>query len=103
MVNRTIVAGLASVALSACALPGPGARLTEADPSIRDEVEFDHHCPPQKVRIIRKAGNGTTVDLDICGAVRRYKAFRTGQPGDAVTWLDVTALYPASTLPSLPP
>jgi hypothetical protein len=100
MARRTIIAGLAVVALAACATPGPGSRLTEANPSIRDQVEFDHHCPPEKVRIIRKAAGGTTADLDICGVVRRYKAFGTGSPVDAVTWLDVTTLYPANTLPA---
>jgi hypothetical protein len=94
-----IVGMVVGLVASGCATPGAGARLTEANPSIQNQVEFDHQCPPEKVRIIRSATRGTTVDLDICGVVRRYKAFGTGNPGDAVTWLDVTNAYPASTLP----
>lgn len=99
-----IVCMVVGLVASGCATPGAGARLTEANPTIQSQVEFDHQCPPEKVRIIRSATRGTTVDLDICGVVRRYKAFGTGNPGDAVTWLDVTNAYPASALPApLPP
>ncbi len=57
---------------------------------------FDHHCPPDRIRLIR--ADGGTVDLDVCGQVRRYKAVAGGfsEP----TWLDVTTLYPPSALPA---
>jgi hypothetical protein len=103
MTSRAIVAGLAVGAAAACATPGPGALLSESNPNIQAQVEFDHGCEPERVRFIRSDRSHVTVDLDVCGVVRRYKAFGTGAPGNAVTWLDVTTLYPAHTLPAPPP
>jgi hypothetical protein len=72
--------------------------------SMRSQVEFDHGCAPEKVRLIRADQSHATVDLDVCGTVRRYKLFSSGGVTGTVTWLDVTALYPASSLPPpLPP
>jgi hypothetical protein len=104
MTRSTMIAGLLVVSTVACATPRPGARLTESNPNIQAQVEFDHGCAPEKVRFIRYDNSRVTADLDVCGVVRRYKAFGTGSPGDAVTWLDVTTLYPAGALPApLPP
>jgi hypothetical protein len=58
---------------------------------LASRAEFDHGCPAQRVRVIRTDPQGIA-DLDVCGAVRRYLAI-------SATWLDVTALYPASALP----
>ncbi|HET8734060.1 MAG TPA: hypothetical protein VFM45_09850 [Anaeromyxobacteraceae bacterium] len=60
-------------------------------------------CPPERIRVIRS--EGVTVDLDVCGVVRRYKSVASGATsGPAYTWLDVTNAYPSSALPApLPP
>ena len=62
---------------------------------VEPDVAFDHPCASDRIRVIRS--QGTTVDLDVCGLVRRYKAFASGFGGS--TWLDVTNSYPASSLP----
>jgi hypothetical protein len=55
--------------------------------ALRAAATFDHGCP-------------AAVDLDVCGVVRRYRWVSAGSQA----WLDVTALYPASSLPPpLPP
>lgn len=70
--------------------------------TVGSQVAFDHNCPKDRIRVIRSEDN--TVDLDVCGAVRRYKSVASGQKGPPYTWLDVTASFPASALPSpLPP
>ena len=58
------------------------------------------------VDILLSSAIGTvgTVDLDVCGLVRRYKALAGGVGQPSIAWLDVTTLYPASSLPPpLPP
>lgn len=91
--------------------PAPGTRLSEVshgdivNDAMRTQVAFDHRCAPERIRVIRAdtATFATTVDLDVCGAVRRYKAFMDLTPGESVsrpTWVDVTSLYPASSLPA---
>jgi hypothetical protein len=70
--------------------------------SIERAVAFDHGCAADHIRVIRTAesllgAEPFAVDLDVCGVVRRYKSIDG-------TWLDVTSLYPAATLPQpLPP
>ncbi len=101
---------LASTAACATA-PKPGESFAAVQPgiaspmwdyrSLADAATFDHGCPRERIRVVREARDGA--DLDVCGAVRRYKHFGGGAhvPG---TWLDVTSLYPASALPApLPP
>jgi hypothetical protein len=96
-----------------CAAPKAGGNLDEknqltAGSGVGRQVEFDHGCPPEKVRVIRflsgdpyGGGSGVgTVDLDVCGAVRRYKAFAGGMAQTSIVWLDVTSLYPPASLPA---
>jgi len=69
--------------------------------SIAHAVAFDHGCAADHVRVIRTEeslmAEPRAVDMDVCGVVRRYKSI-------GGTWLDVTSLYPAATLPQpLPP
>jgi len=70
--------------------------------SIEHAVAFDHGCAADHVRVIRTEESSLgaeprAVDLDVCGVARRYKSI-------GGTWLDVTSLYPAATLPQpLPP
>jgi len=81
-------------------LPGPGATI-KGSGSLTATVYFDHNCPPEKTRVIRWFDNVGLVDLDVCGAVRRYKMFgSTQQVNGAIepTWLDVTPLYPKGSL-----
>src|SRR5205085_5861561 len=40
---------------------------------IEPQVAFDHACASDRIRVIRS--EGTRVDLDVCGLVRRYTAF----------------------------
>ena len=56
----------------------------------------------ERIRLVRSGpdttyATATTADLDVCGVVRRYKGF-AGGPGSLFTWVDVTSLYPASSL-----
>ena len=115
---RTVltVAGLMTFGIAGCvtAVPPAGTSLATVESPVGTilplaaEVAFDHNCPADRIRIIRANAasleSATTVDLDVCGAVRRYKPIRAGEHyGLAATWLDVTSLYPASALPPLPP
>jgi hypothetical protein len=105
--------GLAAVAAlslwtGGCVTPQRGdtpARVSRALPTIGEQVAFDHpDCPVERIRLIRSGPDApmttaTTADWDICGAVRRYKSFGGGR-GSYDTWLDVTSLYPPSSLPA---
>lgn len=101
-----------SKAADAPSLP-PSVTVLATSPTVLAEVatqiEFEHGCPPDRVRFIRGFEGrsyglegrcyplAASVDLDVCGAVRRYQRV-------AGSWLDVTALFPAGALPApLPP
>ena len=91
---------------SGCATAGNGDPIGNAYvgtiATVGPQVAFDHNCPKDRIRVIR--GEANTVDLDVCGAVRRYKSVSSGQNAQQYTWLDVTNAYPASALPvPLPP
>ena len=62
-----------------------------------DTVAWDHFCPAEKIRIIRTGANRSSDDYDlyVCGQVRRYKLLGG--------WVDVTALYPPTSLPAATP
>ena len=114
---RTLPLLLLATLAGACAAPRTGANLTEsnsltATSDIKSQVAFDHGCPLERVRVIRSLPAGSssaigtvgTVDLDVCGLVRRYKALAGGVGQPSLAWLDVTTLYPATSRPPpLPP
>ncbi len=96
-----LVLGMLGLAASACFTPGRGDTVpnTFVGPfsDLGDQVAFDHNCPKERVRLVRRGPAARTVDLDVCGTVRRYRMVEN-------SWLDVTSLYPASSLPApLPP
>lgn len=99
-----VVVGLVG---SGCATAGHGEPVSNATfgtlSTVSAQVAFDHNCPKDRIRVIRSEAN--TVDLDVCGAVRRYKSVASGQTGGPnYTWMDVTSAFPASALPApLPP
>jgi len=83
---------LLATATTACATAG--APLPEnpfARQGLVETVTFEHGCPRDRILLIREGPS--TLDLDVCGAVRRYKGVEAG------SWVDVTSLYPASSLP----
>ncbi len=102
-----LVAGAIAIVMSGCVTASPGEPVGKVNfgsiSTVGAQVAFDHGCPLERIRIIRS--EGSTVDLDVCGIVRRYKSVASGAPaGPAYTWLDVTGSYPASVLPApLPP
>lgn len=99
MKSVAMTAGLIGLIVSGCvvAQPRPGASLPEMNYSgLADQVAFEHGCAPERIRVIRSAPMRLVMDLDVCGVVRRYKLFGDAAP---VTWLDVTSLYPASSIP----
>ncbi len=94
------------MATGACVTAKPGQKVGVATvgelSGIASPVEFDHSCPRERIRLIRSQRG--TVDLDVCGSVRRYKSFAPASESSGGTWLDVTSLYPPSALPPpLPP
>jgi hypothetical protein len=62
-----------------------------------DKAAFDHGCPEGRVLVLRESyRGGATVDLDVCGRVRRYQDIGDA---DRTVWVDVTNAYPPSSLP----
>ena len=104
MTRRFVAALVVAGATSCAAVPKSGSRASDwGYDSLTTQVQFDHGCPAEKIRLIRYDGS-RAVDLDVCGVVRRYKSFGSGGVGYATTLVDVTTLYPASALPApLPP
>lgn len=104
---RIAAAVVLVMATSACVTAKPGQKVgvsTVGELSgIAGPVEFDHSCPKERIRLIRSRRG--TVDLDVCGSVRRYKSFAPASENDpGPTWLDVTSMYPPGALPApLPP
>ena len=97
---KRVVLG-AGLMLASCATP---LRTSTGEPGYLDAgltaaVGFDHDCTAPNIKIIRKASDAA--DLDVCGQVRRYR--EVGSQNGLPLWLDVTALYPASALPSSAP
>ena len=100
-----IVGVVVGLVASGCATAGHGDPVGNATygtlGTVAAQVSFDYDCPKDRILVIRSERN--TVDLDVCGTVRRYKSFASGQ-ATGYTWLDVTNAYPASALPPpLPP
>ena len=97
---RCIAIAFFALSTAACATAfTPGESVADINSgdfiALGHQVEFDYACASDRIRVIR--GAYIAFDLDVCGAVRRYKY--VGR-----TWLDVTTLYPASALPApLPP
>ena len=87
------------VALSSGCASTPVAALhgetTRVSKFLVDAVAFDHGCKQDRIALLRKAG--AQADLDVCGAVRRYKMVFSGEIFE--TWVDVTELYPPDSLP----
>ena len=87
------------VALSSGCASTPVAALhgetTRVSKFLVDAVAFDHGCKQDRIALLRKAG--AQADLDVCGAVRRYKMVFSGESFE--TWVDVTELYPPDSLP----
>ena len=82
--------------------PPPGSALVSAAflNELGSQVEFEHGCPPSRVRLIRQFSGAAMAayDLDVCGVVRRY------ENAGRYRWLDVTSLFPVASLPApLPP
>lgn len=108
--NSALIAVLALGQTACATMPAQGTSASEIGAlRLAGTASFDHGCPSGNVRVIRAdaafVNEATTVDLDVCGAVRRYKVFRaSGGNLLSQAWVDVTVLYPASTLPApLPP
>jgi hypothetical protein len=104
-----IVMGLIVLTAATCVTPSsgnPAADVTTGNlvggaldpPALAEQVAFDSGCARERIILIRT--EGTTADLDVCGTVRRFKAFAYRAGGSAFTWLDVTSLYPPSWLPA---
>lgn len=85
-------------ASSGCATTKVGAprgETTRVSQFLVSAVAFDHGCKQDRIALLRKAG--AQADLDVCGAVRRYKMVFSGESFE--TWVDVTELYPPDSLP----
>ena len=103
MKTMACVAGLLGLMASGCVTASPGEPIGKVNfgamSTVGSQVAFDHGCPQDRIRVIKS--EGSTVDLDVCGVVRRYKSVASGATtGLAYTWLDVTNAYPASALPA---
>ena len=106
MRSRLALVALSALAASACVtVPLAGRNVRHAQAVLVNQAAFEHGCAVENVRVLRSDPWGTTEDLDVCGAVRRYKVVLApgGAGTDGVTWLDVTFMYPASSLPSPEP
>ena len=92
---RHVPIAVLSLAVAACATVKSGeGGSTFVDWNLVRTVAFDHQCSQDKIVVLRS--EDWTYDLDVCGTTRRYKRFGGGTGN--VQWLDVTSLYPPSTL-----
>jgi hypothetical protein len=106
MQTMRLAAGIVALITGGCAATRSGVPLSNfyiGDLSFAGrQVAFDHDCPEDHVRIIR--AEGPTIDLDVCGAVRRYKVVAGPGQYNYPVLLDVTSAYPVTALPApLPP
>ena len=89
MKTHLVAITLFAVSSVACATaPKPGESFagvnTGAFVGVADQVAFDHGCASDRIRVIRREEKYVNaIDLDVCGAVRRYKNV-------AGAWLNVT-------------
>lgn len=116
VVQVVLACAVVMVGLAGCAItPARGTSVFAARDAgsgneyLHRQVLFDHKCPANRVRYIRADEdlNASTVDLDVCGAVRRYKGSIVpsripDQPASSIpmAWTDVTSQYPAESLPA---
>lgn len=57
---------IASVGLTSCAI---------AQKKLVSTASFDHDCPPEKIKILKKAPDVFAYDVDVCGKKRKYRDF----------------------------
>jgi hypothetical protein len=60
-----------------------------------DQASFDHRCAKERIRTLRQTVDGMTVELDVCGSVRRYQSVHGAYERRAI-WIDTTGV-PAAT------
>lgn len=53
------------------------------------QASFDHRCAPDRITVTRRSDNGRSVEMDVCGSVRRYQ--NLGRYGTDYGWVDVTS------------
>lgn len=73
---------IALAALWLASLAGCGARWSWAI----QQAAFDHQCPEERVRVVRASADRRSLEMDICGASRRYQEVS----GKGLAWVDVT-------------
>lgn len=70
------------------------------DPAIR-QAAFDYRCAEDKIRVVRHTENWLSVELDVCGKLRRYQ-YMSGleaNPPGPVVWVETTGGFPPSAVP----
>jgi len=50
------------------------------------QAAFDHRCPENNIRVLRESDDRRSLELDVCGSVRRYQDVSK----EGLTWVDVT-------------
>lgn len=68
-------------------------KLTQAyrvDPAIK-QASFDHRCAQDRIHVVRHTENWLSVEMDVCGKLRRYQYVSEG-PADSPgpIWIDTT-------------
>ena len=102
METRAALCGLAIAFAVGCATAGAGgptAQVPATDPRASRALEhaafFHPDCPPSRITVRRMSRSGRDLEIDVCGAVRRYQDVSPefSAPGSASfdpTWVDVT-------------
>lgn len=55
----------------------------------QEQAAFDHRCEPGRLQVVRQSDDGRTVELDVCGTVRRYQLISDPTSFPQV-WLETT-------------
>ena len=99
---RAALCGLVALFAVGCATASAGsptAQVPATDPKLQralDHAAFFHpECPPSRIAVKRMSRNGRYLELDVCGAVRRYQDVSPELSGNSApyvdpTWVDVT-------------
>lgn len=78
--------------VSSLLLASAGCSSVRDQETLLQKVAFDRgDCPVERLRLVRISPDRRTVEVDACGALRRYQDIHSGNKSSApAVWLDVT-------------
>jgi len=100
MLREVFVVALFALAGTGCSMGRHVLIEGTVDPAIR-QAAFDHRCAEDKIRVVRHTENWLSLELEVCGTLRRYQYISglEASPPGPVVWVETTGGFLPSAVP----